>query len=552
MTMPRAKPADIEAYTRAGWWRNRLLDSYLDEAARRHPTRVAVVDRGRRLTYETLDRLARRVAAGLAGHGVRAGDVVSFQLPNWAEAVVAYFGILKAGAVGNPVIPIYRQRELRFILRQARAGVAIVPATFRGVDHARMLRDLAPALPDLRHIFVVGPPEHGLHAFDELLDARWEEPRHVAALDRLSRSPDDPAMLLYTSGTTADPKGAVHSHNTLEYKARSIIELCHLTADDRVFMPSPVTHITGLLFGLQLPAMLETMVVLQDVWEPRQALALIEAERCRFVIGATPFLHGLVHHPDLHRYDVGSLRTFLCGGADVPPELIRAATDRLGCCAARAYGLTECPAITASGPDDPLARRAGTDGRVLHGASARIIDDAGREAAPGQLGEILVRGPETFLGYLDSELDATGFDADGWFHTGDLGVLESDGALEVRGRRKDIIVRGGENISAKEVEDLLHEHPKIREVAIVAMSDPVMVERACAFVVAREGEAPSLEELNAFLRSRQLAVQKLPERLEVVAALPKTASGKVQKFRLRETIEAELARTRAAMAGGPG
>jgi cyclohexanecarboxylate-CoA ligase len=543
--MPRAKPEDIEAYSRAGWWRNRLLDWYLDEAARRHPTRVAVVDRDRRMTYETLHRLARRVAAALAAHGVRAGDVVSFQLPNWAEALVLYFGVLKAGAVGNPVIPIYRQRELRFILRQARAAVMVVPATFRGFDHARMMRDLAPGLPDLRHVFVVGRPEDGLHAFDELLDAGWEDAAQVAALDRLSRSPDDPAVLLYTSGTTADPKGAVHSHNTLEYKDRSIIELCRLTADDRVFMPSPVTHITGLLFGLQLPAMLQTAVVLQDVWEPRHALSLIEAERCRFVIGATPFLHGLVHHPDLHRYDTASVRTFLCGGADVAPELIRAATDRLGCCAARVYGLTECPAITASGPDDPLDRRAETDGRVLLGAAARVIDDDGQEVAPGQVGEILVRGPETFLGYLDPELNATAFDPDGWFHTGDLGVLSAEGYLEVKGRKKDIIVRGGENISVKEVEDLLYEHPKVKEVAIVAMSDPVMVERACAFVVAEEGETATLEELSAFLRSRQLAVQKLPERIELVPALPKTASGKIQKFRLRETIEAALARERA-------
>jgi cyclohexanecarboxylate-CoA ligase len=550
MSMPRPRPEDVEAFSRAGWWRNRLLDGYLDDAARTEPARVAVVDRGRRLTWETVHQLARRVAAGLAAHGVEPGDVVSFQLPNWAEALVLYFGILRAGAVANPVIPIYRQRELRFILRQARSGIMVVPAAFRGFDHAGMLRDLAPELPHLRHVFVVGEPRDGARAFDELLDARWERDERARALARLARSPDDPALLLYTSGTTADPKGAVHSHNTLEYKNRSIIELCHLTADDRVFMPSPVTHITGLLFGLQLPAMLRTTVVFQDVWEPGRALDLIEAERCRFVIGATPFLHGLVHHPEVPRHDVSSLRTFLCGGADVAPELIRGATERLGCCAARVYGLTECPAITASGPDDPLDRRAETDGRALLGAATRIVDDAGTDLPRGEVGEILVRGPETFLGYLDPALNRTAFDPDGWFHTGDLGVLGADGYLEVRGRKKDIIVRGGENISVKEVEDLLYEHPAVAEVAIVAMSDPVMVERACAFVVAAEGQAVTLEELSAFLRSRQLALQKLPERLELVPSLPKTASGKIQKFRLRETIEAVLARERAARPRG--
>lgn len=549
MEMPRVSAARVEECRRAGLWRDRLVDSYLDEAARGRPDDIAVVAQGRSITYRTLHQLARRVAAGLAALGVRKGEVVSFQLPNWLEALALHYGILKAGAVSNPIIPIYRHRELEFILRQAQTKVAVIPGRFRGFDYPAMFEDIRSGLPELKHLLVVGGTAPGMASFDDFLHEAWEQQEAGTVVARMARSANDPMLLLYTSGTTAEPKGAVHTHNTLDYENRSIMEFFALTGNDVVFMPSPVTHITGVLYGLQLPVMLATKVVFQDVWEPGEALRLIAEERCSFTVSATPFLHGLTYHPGLAKHDLRSLRIFACGGADVSPELIRAATEQLGCCAARVYGSTEYPTLTASGPEDPIEKRAQTDGRIIGAARGRVVDDSGHPLPPGQEGEIVARGPEMFLGYLNPALNPDAFDPDGWFRTGDLAVMSADGYIEIKGRKKDIIIRGGENISVKEVEDLLLEHPKVKQVAIVAMPDPVLVERACAFVVTKGGETLALEEVVAFLKTQRIAMQKLPERVEVVPALPMTASGKIQKFKLREQIKAELAHERAGQGG---
>ncbi|ADB52351.1 AMP-binding protein [Conexibacter woesei] len=525
-------------YRAEGLWEDRLIDGLLLDAAAAFPERVALVDGERRVTYGELAARVERAVGGLHALGVRRGEVVSFQLPNWLEAAVVHHATLRLGAVSNPVIPIYRGREVRFILRQARSRVLVVPDVFRGFDHRAMAARLRDELPDLEHVVVVGEPGPGTVRFDDALGAGASVP----VAPPVTRSPADPALLLYTSGTEADPKGVVHSHETAVYESRSIAALYELTAADRVLMPSPVTHITGLIYGLQLPFMLGTRVVLQDVWNAERALELIERERCSVVIGATPFLHGLATSPELPRRDVSSLRVFGCGGADVPPELIRSASRALGIRASRLYGSTECPAVTGSALRAPERCHAETDGAPIGGGEARVVseEDAGvvlRE--PGARGLLQVRGPELCLGYLDPALDDAAFDADGWFATGDIATIDADGCVLIAGRAKDVIVRGGENISAKEVEDLLFEHPAVREVAVVGYPDAVLGERACAFVVA-DGQL-TLDTLIAFLRAREVANQKLPERLRVVEELPKTSSGKVQKFRLRASLREEEA-----------
>jgi cyclohexanecarboxylate-CoA ligase len=518
----------------AGHWQDRLADAYVAAAAADHPAAVAVVDGAATLTYENLERSVRAAAASLAALGVSRGEVVSWQLPNWHEAVILHHAVLRLGAVSNPIVPIYRHREVGYILQQAESAVVVVPGNFRGFDYPAMITELRPGLPSLRHVVAVRPAGQAALQFGELLQG---DPGFAGtAVDA-----DDPMLLMFTSGTTARPKGVVHTHNTLDYECRSIIEVYGLGPEDVVFMPSPVTHITGLLYGLLMPAMLRTGVVLQDVWDATVALRLIEEQRCSFTMAATPFLHGLVHHPDLASFDVTSMRVFACGGADVPPALIRQAGERLGISATRVYGSTEFPTLSTSPPDAALDKRAGTDGRAIGAAEYRIVDDADTELRVGQTGDLLVRGPELFPGYLAAADNVGAFTPDGWFRTGDLAVADRDGYVSICGRKKDIILRGGENISATEVESLLFEHPAVREAAVVAMPDPVLTERACAFVVPEAGEAPSLPELTAFLLSKQLAKQKLPERLELVAELPKTQSGKVQKFRLRELIRDKLA-----------
>jgi cyclohexanecarboxylate-CoA ligase len=515
-----------------GEWDGSLIDTALVVRAGRQPDRLAVVDADRHLTYGELDELVRRAAAGLRRLGVRRGEAVAWQLPNWLEAVVVHHAVLRLGAVSTPIIPIYRHREVGFILRQSRARTLVVPSSFRGFDHLRMVDDLRAELPDLRTVIGVRGERD---TFRELV----EEPPDTGPGDE--HTADDIALLLYTSGTTSAPKGVLHNHHTLEYENRSIIDLFGLTGEDTVFMPSPVSHITGILYGLHLPFTLGTAVVLQDVWNPADALALLERHRCSVVIGATPFLHGLVHHPDRSRYDLSALRVFGCGGADVPPELIRHGEESLGCTATRIYGSTEFPTLSGGNADDPLEKRATTDGRPLGTARGRAVTEDDRPVACGSVGELQVRGPELFVGYLDPELNTAAFTDDGWFRTGDRAVIDADGYVQITGRTKDIIVRGGENISAKEIEDLLFEHPDIADVAVVGMPDPVMVERICAYVVpAHPSAAPTFDDILTFLRAQQIANQKLPERLEIIDRLPRTATGKIQKFVLRDHVRARL------------
>lgn len=526
-------PDRLAAYGETGLWHEDLLDSPLRRMAATAPERLAVVDGEREIPYGELDALVDRAAAALAGLGIGRGEVVSWQLPNWHEAIVLHLATIRIGAVSNPIVPIYRRREVEFILAQAQSRAFFSPREFRGFDHAGMVAEMRPRLPALEHVVALrGEPGAGAASFEGLLAAAGEAPR-------VERTAQEPTVLLYTSGTTADPKGVVHTHATLDYENRSMIEFFGLGERHPVFMPSPLSHITGLLYGMQMPAMLGTHVVLQDVWEPGAALELIERHRCGFILAATPFLHGLTYHEDLPRRDVGSLVVFACGGADVPPELIRVGSERLDCMVSRIYGSTEYPTATSATAADPLSKRAETDGRPIGACQVRIADDEGAPLGAGEVGEVRLRGPELFCGYL-VDGGAETFDAEGWFATGDLGLLDAEGYLTIRGRKKDIVLRGGENIAVKEVEDLLFGHPEIAEVAIVAMPDPVLTERACAYAVPAPGAEPTLEGLVAFLRDQGIANQKLPERLELIEEIPKNPAGKVQKFKLRERIRAQL------------
>lgn len=515
----------------AGWYEDRTAASFLDECARTTPGATAVIEGGRRLTYGELEGEAGRFARWLSAQGVGPGDVATLQLPNWWESSVVYQGVSRRGCVVNPVVPIYREHELSFILAQARPTVVVIPHHFRDFDYVAMFERLVTDAPVPPLVVVVrpqGPLPPGFVGFEDLGDDTAGE--RGAALGR----PEDVCLLLYTSGTTADPKGVLHSHRTLVYEVRSIIGLCALGPADTVFMPSPVTHITGFLYGWLLPTVTGAAVVLLDRWDPPVAVDLIEQERCRFTCAATPFLFGAVEEYE-RRGQSTALRHFLCGGADVPPALVRRAMAALDCHVGRVYGSSEFPTLSCGRPEDGPEVNADTDGMPIGPVECRL-----EGGGPGPA-ELLVRGPDLFLGYLDPSLNEAAFTDDGYFRTGDLATIGGNGAITICGRQKDIIVRGGENVSAKEVEDLLCQHPMIREVAVVAMPDPVLVERACAFVVPVDGATVDLADVTAFLNRFHLARQKYPERVEIVAELPVTASGKVQKYVLRDAIRAKLA-----------
>ena len=543
-SLPRPSASRRAREVAAGHWRDRMLDSAFRQAAETYPSRIAVADGGTVLTYGEALAKVRSVSRALRDLGVMSGDVVSWQLPNWLEAYVTHFAVVSIGAVSNPIVSIYRHHEVEFILREAGSRVVITPDTFRGYGYASMIDDIRGSLPLLEHAVVTRPGKAGTEiSFDDLMAT------DASACDAPpSRTPDDPALLMFTSGTTARPKGAIHTHNTLDFEVQSMIEVFNLVDSDVVFMPSPLTHMTGLGYGVQLAPALAAPLVLQDVWEPRKAMELIDSFRCSFTLLATPFLHSILQHPEQGSFDLTSMRVVASGGADVPAPLMREIRGRLRCTASRAYGSTEMPTLTTTGPSEPAEKGATTDGRPIGPAAFRLVDDHGKTVGPGEVGEVIATGPELFIGYLRAEDNQGAFTEDGWFHTGDLGSADADGYLTIHGRKKDIILRGGENISVTEVEHILLGHPSVRDIAIVAMPDPVMVERACAYVVPSTGMTPTLEQLCEYLAERNLAKQKYPERLELIDELPRTPAGKVQKFALRAKIAEQL---RAASGSAP-
>ncbi|MGW6156680.1 AMP-binding protein [Streptomyces sp. NPDC055144] len=535
MRPTRPPTAELAARYRArGDWRDRPVAGYLRRAAALWPDALAVVDGDRRLTFADVDRQATALAAALHARGIGQDDVVSFQLPNRAEAVVLFQAIMKVGAVAHPIVPIYRGHELRFILRQARTKMAFVPGRYRDFDYPDLYRRLRDDLPELREVVVVGgDADDGASSWETLLGSAGPDPE--AAVDALPEpDPDQVCLLLYTSGTTADPKGVLHSHNTLVFENFSMIDQFALNERDVIFNPSPVTHITGVNCALVLPFLLGAPVVLQDLWDPVLALRRITGNRASFSIFSTPFLTGLLA-AEAADVTAPTLRYVVCGGAAIPDDLTRRSADRLAV-VTRMYGATEGPSVTAADRWDPAWVRSRTDGTPLVPTEVVVSDGAGGTAPPGVLGEVLWRGPDTCLGYLDERLNEAAFTPDGWFRSGDLARFDEHGALHIEGRIKDVVNRSGEKISVHEVENLLREHPAVAEVAVVAGPDDRTGERACAFVVTGGERELTLQDIGAHLTVREVATQKIPESLFVVDSLPYTASGKIKKFALREWL----------------
>ena len=420
--MKRDELAD--GYRRAGLWKPETLPGRLDATAARAPSRLALIDGGTRLTFAEVRDLVDRLAGHLAAMGVGPGDVVSWQLPNWWEAAVVHLAALRLGAVPNPLNMIFRGRELRFVLAEARPRVLVVPERFRRFDHAALAIKLRSEITSISSVVIARGSAPGASSLDDLLERRAPAP----APHNASR-PSDVALLLYTSGTTSNPKGVLHSHETLLYEIDSLRDVHRITPEDCYLGGSPVTHIAGLVYGVLMPFALGTRTAMLERWDAGAALELIEREGATFQTGAPTFLQTLADHPRAAKADLSSFRLFSTGGANIPAEMIRSAERTLRTTVKRAYGSTEVPTLTATGFDDPEDVRLGTDGRSIGAAEMRIAAPEGKPLAAGGEGEIWARSPEVFLGYRNPALDANAFDADGWFRTGDLGETDTDGAL---------------------------------------------------------------------------------------------------------------------------
>lgn len=530
--------ARMRAMRLKGHWTERILTDHLDAAVARFPDKLAVIDSNTvggtdtRLTFRELDRLVTRIAVALTRLGVEKTDVVSCQLPNWWQLTALALACIRIGAVINPLMPIFRERELLFMLGLAESKVFIVPGCWRNFDHGAMAAAVGRDLPRLRHILVVGG--QGTESFESMLflDAGEEEKDALFAARRPAA--DDVMQLLFTSGTTGEPKGVMHTANTLQSIISPYVERLCLTADDVVLMVSPVAHQIGFMYGLMMPIMLGATVVLQDIWEPQRAVRLIGRERVTYTMASTAHLSDLIELIAVEPgYDVSSLRIFQLGGGPIPRILVTRATETLGAHIISSWGMTETGAVTTTKLDDRPEKAFHTDGCVLPGMEIRVVDVDNCPLSEGQEGLLKVRGCGNFVGYLKrAQHHAT--DADGWFDTGDLARVDNEGYIRITGRAKDIIIRGGENIPVVEVEDLIYRHPAVQDVAIVAMPDARLGERACAFIVPKKGASLSFLDLIDFLSEQKMAKNYLPERLELARELPRTPSGKIQKFKLRQ------------------
>lgn len=500
-------------YRRQGYWGPETIPSRFRRVCSERGNAIAFVDGSRSVSFEDAASLVARLAGHLASLGAGPGVVVSWQLPGWWEAALVHHAALACGAIPNPLNPIFRAREMRFVLNEARPRILVVPQTFRGFDHAFLALSLKKEIRAIEHVVVVRGTAPGARSLEDFL-AREATPPEPPRLPQMT------ALLLYTSGTTSDPKGVLHTHETLLYEIDSLREIHRLSPVDSYLAGSPVAHIAGLVYGVLMPFALGTRTVFMERWDADRAVELIERERATFQTGAPAFLLTLAERAGSR--NLSSFRLFSTGGASIPTAAIAEAEERLDCVVKRAYGSTEVPTLTATRFDDPPEVRLGTDGRVIAPAEVRVLD-----------GEIWARSPEMFLGYLNPELNEGAFDGEGWFRTGDLGTIDGAGNLRVTGRLQDIIIRGGENISAKEIEDLLLLLPAVAEAAVIGLPDPLLGERACAVVVLREDAVLDFDEMVAHLMSHDLAKQKLPERLEIRNRLPHSQSGKVLKAALR-------------------
>ena len=524
------------AYRAAGYWRDETLTDVARRACREAPERLLLIEGDRRVTRAEAWEAASRLAAFFLSRGLEPGDVVSFQLPNWTEAVVIALAARMCGLVLNPIPPIYRESEVSYILQDCRSKLAFVPQVFRKHDHLRMLAGLRSQLPSLRDVVVVRGDGKDAVGWGQALSLAPAGDGVLPAID-----PAAAMVVMYTSGTTGRPKGVLHNHHGYDYRVRSMAEAWSIGPADVVFMPSPVTHITGAYWAFDMPWASGATSVLLDVWSADEGIDCIEKNRCTVTGGATPFLRQLLDTAVRRPAAMASLRLFFCGGTTVSADLIReAAAAYPSCMFFRAYGSTEMPTTTLGIRDRAQADLgAETDGEVVPPTEVRIVDaSSGAPIADGEEGEILVRGPEQFLGYLHPEDNVGAFDEDGYFRMGDLGRRVHRRYLVITGRKKDIIIRSGENISPKEVEDVLATHAAVADVAIVAMPSRETGEKACAFVVLRPGQTIDLAEIRRFVERAGLARQKCPEHLVVVDELPRVPSGKVSKDVLRVRAKA--------------
>ncbi|MCF6715913.1 medium-chain fatty-acid--CoA ligase [Escherichia coli] len=526
------------AYRQQGLWGDASLADYWQQTARAMPDKIAVVDNhGASYTYSALDHAASCLANWMLAKGIESGDRIAFQLPGWCEFTVIYLACLKIGAVSVPLLPSWREAELVWVLNKCQAKMFFAPTLFKQTRPVDLILPLQNQLPQLQQIVGVdklAPATSSLSLSQIIAD-------NTSLTTAITTHGDELAAVLFTSGTEGLPKGVMLTHNNILASERAYCARLNLTWQDVFMMPAPLGHATGFLHGVTAPFLIGARSVLLDIFTPDACLALLEQQRCTCMLGATPFVYDLLNVLEKQPADLSALRFFLCGGTTIPKKVARECQQR-GIKLLSVYGSTENSPHAVVNLDDPLSRFMHTDGYAAAGVEIKVVDDARKTLPPGCEGEEASRGPNVFMGYFDEpELTARALDEEGWYYSGDLCRMDEAGYIKITGRKKDIIVRGGENISSREVEDILLQHPKIHDACVVAMSDERLGERSCAYVVLKAPHhSLSLEEVVAFFSRKRVAKYKYPEHIVVIEKLPRTTSGKIQKFLLRKDIMRRL------------
>ncbi|WFY80879.1 medium-chain fatty-acid--CoA ligase [Escherichia coli] len=526
------------AYRQQGLWGDASLADYWQQTARAMPDKIAVVDNhGASYTYSALDHAASCLANWMLAKGIESGDRIAFQLPGWCEFTVIYLACLKIGAVSVPLLPSWREAELVWVLNKCQAKMFFAPTLFKQTRPVDLILPLQNQLPQLQQIVGVdklAPATSSLSLSQIIAD-------NTPLTTAITTHGDELAAVLFTSGTEGLPKGVMLTHNNILASERAYCARLNLTWQDVFMMPAPLGHATGFLHGVTAPFLIGARSVLLDIFTPDACLALLEQQRCTCMLGATPFVYDLLNLLEKQPAGLSALRFFLCGGTTIPKKVARECQQR-GIKLLSVYGSTESSPHAVVNLDDPLSRFMHTDGYAAAGVEIKVVDDARKTLPPGCEGEEASRGPNVFMGYFDEpELTARALDEEGWYYSGDLCRMDEAGYIKITGRKKDIIVRGGENISSREVEDILLQHPKIHDACVVAMPDERLGERSCAYVVLKAPHhSLSLEEVVAFFSRKRVAKYKYPEHIVVIEKLPRTASGKIQKFLLRKDIMRRL------------
>ncbi len=526
------------AYRQQGLWGDASLADYWQQTARAMPDKIAVVDNhGASYNYSALDHAASCLANWMLAKGIESGDRIAFQLPGWCEFTIIYLACLKIGAVSVPLLPSWREAELVWVLNKCQAKMFFAPTLFKQTRPVDLILPLQNQLPQLQQIVGVdklAPATSSLSLSQIIAD-------NTPLTTAITTHGDELAAVLFTSGTEGLPKGVMLTHNNILASERAYCARLNLTWQDVFMMPAPLGHATGFLHGVTAPFLIGARSVLLDIFTPDACLALLEQQRCTCMLGATPFVYDLLNVLEKQPADLSALRFFLCGGTTIPKKVAREC-QQLGIKLLSVYGSTESSPHAVVNLDDPLSRFMHTDGYAAAGVEIKVVDDARKTLPPGCEGEEASRGPNVFMGYFDEpELTARALDEEGWYYSGDLCRMDEAGYIKITGRKKDIIVRGGENISSREVEDILLQHPKIHDACVVAMPDERLGERSCAYVVLKAPHhSLSLEEVVAFFSRKRVAKYKYPEHIVVIEKLPRTASGKIQKFLLRKDIMRRL------------